>query len=61
MEILRDNCPFCGNPPPHAVKTFRFHYWLKCNKCQSEGPIAESEDMAKQVYRNRVVLTVHRD
>lgn len=52
--MTEKDCPFCGERPPHDYKTFRFKYWVVCQKCGATGPVKESKEEAERFFNNRV-------
>lgn len=49
------NCPFCGNPPPHAIKTGFAKNEIKwaCTNCMAQGPPESDRKKAIKSFNTR--------
>jgi Lar family restriction alleviation protein len=59
MEKLKP-CPFCGGgeayvfPSHHEAGNSNKHFWMICSDCEADGPLAESESKARELWNKRV-------
>lgn len=51
--LLFIHCPFCGS---HAAKIIKHgkRYYTRCMVCNARGPLANSENLAREFWNNAV-------
>jgi Lar family restriction alleviation protein len=48
-------CPFCGEKRDNFIYPYTdsILYWIKCDQCDTEGPVADNEEDAINKWNTR--------